>query len=65
MAQPTGQDGAAVTQYTKGTSGHSARLNTRIICLLDPDIFKNDIELSSIGKQQLKKEILYFYFMIH
>jgi hypothetical protein len=55
VAQPTGQDGAAVTQYIKGTAGHSARLNTRIICLLDPDIFKDGIQLSNIGKQQLKK----------
>ncbi len=50
VAQPTGSDGAAVTQYTKSTSGHSARLNTRIICLLDPDILKDSIELSNIGK---------------
>ncbi len=50
VAQPTGSDGTAVTQYTKSTSGHSARLNTRIICLLDPDILKDSIELSNIGK---------------
>ncbi len=49
VAQPTGSDGAAVTQYTKSTTGHSARLNTRIICLLDPDVLKDCVELSSIG----------------
>lgn len=49
VAQPTGSDGTAVTQYTKNGSGHSARLTTRIICLLDPDILKEYIELSDIG----------------
>ena len=49
VAQPTGSEGAAVTQYTKNNSGHSARLNCRILCLLDPDILKDYIELSNIG----------------
>ena len=49
VAQPTGSDGAAVTQYTKNGSDHTARLNTRIVCLLDPDILKDHIELSEIG----------------
>lgn len=48
VAQPTGPENVAVIQYTKTSSGHSARLNTRIICLLDPDIFKDDIQLSDI-----------------
>ncbi|UJR22440.1 hypothetical protein I4U23_025500 [Adineta vaga] len=48
VAQPTGAEGAAVTQYIKSTSGHFARLNTRIICLLDPVILHNYIDLSDI-----------------
>ena len=54
VAQPTGSDGAAVTQYTKNTSGHSARLNSRIICLLDPDILKDSIELPDIGTSTIR-----------
>jgi hypothetical protein len=57
VAQPTGSEGAAVTQYTKNTSGHSARLNLRIICLLDPDIIKDYIELSDIGMTNVHRVI--------
>lgn len=59
VAQPTGSDGEAVTQYVKNASGHSARLDVRIICLLDPDIVKNYVELSDIG---IQKRIQFFIF---
>ncbi|CAF0873749.1 unnamed protein product [Adineta steineri] len=48
VAQPTGSEGAAATQYIKSTTGHFAKLNTRIICLLDPVILKDYIDLSTI-----------------
>jgi hypothetical protein len=50
VAQPTGTEDTAVTQYTKTSSGHSARLNCRIICLLDPVLLKDYIKLSDIGR---------------
>ena len=53
VGQPTGSDGAAVTQYIKSTSGHLARLNSRIVCLLDPDILKDRIEVSKIGMNSI------------
>ncbi|CAF0767474.1 unnamed protein product [Adineta ricciae] len=48
VAQPTGSEGAAATQYIKSSSGHFARMNTRIVCLLDPVILQNLITLSDI-----------------
>ncbi|CAF1455081.1 unnamed protein product [Rotaria sp. Silwood1] len=48
VAQPTGSDGTAVTQYIKNGFSHTAKLHSRIICLLDPDILGDSIELSNI-----------------
>ncbi|CAF4631911.1 unnamed protein product, partial [Rotaria sp. Silwood2] len=48
VAQPTGSEGAAVTQYIKNGFSHTAKLHSRIICLLDPDILADYIELSHI-----------------
>ncbi|CAF3765648.1 unnamed protein product, partial [Rotaria magnacalcarata] len=48
VAQPTGPENVPVTQYIKTASGHTARLHARIICLLDPDILKDYLELSAI-----------------
>ncbi|CAF1212523.1 unnamed protein product [Rotaria sordida] len=48
VAQPTGSDGLAVIQYMKNGFSHTAKLHSRIICLLDPDILTNYIELSKI-----------------
>jgi hypothetical protein len=49
VAQPTGPDGVPVTYYTKNNLSPSAKLNVRIICLLNPDVLQNYIELSNIG----------------
>lgn len=54
VAQPTGSEGTAVTQYIKTNGEHSARLNCRLICLLDPVLLKDDIDLSDIGTVKIE-----------
>ena len=55
VAQPTGSEGTAVTQYVKTNGEHSARLHCRLICLLDPVLLKDDIRLSEIGRVSLER----------
>jgi len=52
VAQPTGPYGVPVADYAKDnypSSGKFAKINVRIICLLNLDVLQNDVELSNIG----------------
>ena len=64
VAQPTGSEGAAATQYIKSNSGHYARMNTRIVCLLDPVILQNSITLSDIGIDITNGDFRIFEFLL-
>ncbi|CAF0838540.1 unnamed protein product [Rotaria sordida] len=48
VVQPTGPDGVPVTHYKTDKFGQSAKLNARIVCLLDSDVLQNSVRLSNI-----------------
>ncbi len=50
VAQPSIPECVAAAKYEKINNTYSAKLYTRIICLLDPDIIEKHIILSNVGK---------------
>ncbi len=51
VAQPSIPECVAATKYEKSNNDYSAKLYTRIICLLDPDIIEKHFTLSNVGKK--------------
>jgi len=66
VAQPTGPDGVPVADYVRGSNRSSekfAKINVRIICLLNHDILQNDVQLSNTGINHtiISRHCLYDY----
>jgi hypothetical protein len=54
VAQPSVPECVAATKYEKDVNGtYSAKLNTRIICLIDPDTLDQCCTLSNVGKRSI------------
>jgi hypothetical protein len=51
VAQPSIPECVAAAKYEKTNNVYSAKLYTRIICLIDPDIVNQYFTLSSVGKK--------------
>ena len=50
VAQPSIPECVAATKYEKMGNTYSAKLSTRIICLLDPDTVGKYFTLFNVGK---------------
>jgi hypothetical protein len=50
VAQPSVPECVAATKYEKSNNTYLAKLNTRIICLLDPEKVEKTFKLSNVGK---------------
>jgi hypothetical protein len=50
VAQPSVLECVAATKYEKYGDTYSAKLHTRIICLLDPSLIEKHFTLSNVGK---------------
>ncbi len=50
VVQPSIPECVAATKYEKMNNTYLAKLNTCIICLLDPDKVEKNFKLSNVGK---------------
>ena len=50
IIQPSVPECVAATKYEKTGSNYTAKLKTRIICLLEPLMIENHFTLSNVGK---------------
>lgn len=51
VAQPSIPECVAATKYEKSNETHLAKLYTRIICLIDPEIISQYFTLYNVGKK--------------